>query len=211
MNQSRDFIYLASQSASRQQLLKIADIPFKVLPHTSSEVEDDITLEFSARVLAIAEGKMKTINQLPEEAQQSGKPVFVLTADTLIRAVKSNIVLSKPKDVDEARSMIALLRNEPAEVVTGCCLEKREFKDGAWIMIERRAWATSALAEFIIEEAMVDRYFEHTPFFLNISGGCAVEGFGQSFLKSVNGSYTGIQGLPLFELRQALKELDFKF
>jgi predicted house-cleaning NTP pyrophosphatase (Maf/HAM1 superfamily) len=58
---------------------------------------------------------------------------------------------------------------------------------------------------------MVDRYFEKTPFFLNISAGCAVEGFGQSFLKSVNGSYTGILGLPLFELRQALKTLGFKF
>jgi len=42
-------------------------------------------------------------------------------------------------------------------------------------------------------------------------GAGMVEGFGASFLKSINGSYSAVIGLPLFELRDALKKLDFKF
>jgi len=206
----RDFIYLASQSASRKQLLDLADIAYKTISHSSDEIETDTSPEFSKRVLAIAQGKMRTIIS-PDYHDQTGRAIFILTADTLIRSTKSNQVLSKPRDIHHAREMIGILRDEPAEVVTGCCLEKRSYENGVWRVIEHVSWTTSSIAEFIIDESMVDRYFEKTPFFLNISAGCAVEGFGQSFLKSVNGSYTGILGLPLFELRQALKTLGFRF
>jgi len=248
-NSTRDFIYLCSQSASRKQLLEIADISYKTLSHTSDEIESDTSPEFSLRVLAIAKDKMKSVvlpdyseymvdakkgasavakamadrrpavsvEALSEDWKEASvskgatRPIFVLTADTLIRATLSNQVLGKPRDINHARDMIGLLRREPAEVVTGCCLEKRIYENGAWQLQDTISWTTSSIAEFIIDEAMVEQYFEKVPFFLNIAAGCAVEGYGQSFLKSVNGSYTGILGLPLFELRQALKKLDFKF
>jgi predicted house-cleaning NTP pyrophosphatase (Maf/HAM1 superfamily) len=42
-------------------------------------------------------------------------------------------------------------------------------------------------------------------------GAGRIEDFGENFLKSVNGSYTTILGLPMFELRRALKEIGFKY
>jgi len=207
---AKDFIYLGSQSTSRRELLEIARIPYCLLSHTSSEIEDENLPEFSQRVLAVALGKMKTI-KLPQEAEDLLQPVFVLTADTLIRTMHSKQTFGKPNSIDHARAMIATLRQEPVEIVTGCCLEKRIYGKGVWQILDFRLWATTAQAEFIISEDMVDLYFEKTPNFLHIASACAVEGFGQNFLKSLNGSYSGVLGLPLFELRQALKELKFRY
>src|SRR5579862_3230480 len=150
----RDFIYLASQSASRKQLLDLADISYKTISHTSDEIETDTSPEFSKRVLAIAQGKMKTIisPDYHDHVGQHARPIFILTADTLIRSTKSNQVLSKPRDIHQAREMIGILRDEPAEVVTGCCLEKRIYENGVWHVIEHVSWTTSSIAEFIIDE-----------------------------------------------------------
>ena len=113
--------------------------------------------------------------------------------------------------LQDAREMIALLRAEPAEVVTGCCVEKRAFAQGKWTTLARECWTTGALVEFMIDEDSVESYVEHMPFYRYACGGCIVEGFGQNFLKSVNGSYTAVLGLPLFELRQVLKKMAFRF
>ena len=45
----------------------------------------------------------------------------------------------------------------------------------------------------------------------DLCGAGVIEGIGQAFLKNINGSYTAVIGLPLFELRQALKKIGFKF
>ena len=169
---NRDFVYLGSQSASRRQLLDLADIPYKILSHTSDEQELDTTLPFYDRVIAIAQGKMQSL-VLPN-SEQGELPIFVLTADTLIRTMNSNQVFGKPNDVAHARAMIATLSKEPAEVVTGCCLEKKIFKDAVWQTVETIAWATASQAEFIIDDVMIDRYFEKTPNFLNIAAACLI-------------------------------------
>ena len=54
----------------------------------------------------------------------------------------------------------------------------------------------------------IDIYLEKTPY-LDVSGGMAIEKYGNQFLKTVQGSYSTIIGLPLFEVREALEKLGF--
>lgn len=199
-------LYLASQSQSRKKLLTLAQIPFVVIEHKSDECGIEITEDFEKYVMAIAKHKMEQV-VIPKEIKE--KIIFVLSADTLIRTAKTKVMLGKPENKKDAERMISLLRNEPAELITACCLDKKENFNGSWKTIVEKHWTTPATLTFSIEPEMVDKYFEEEPGALKACGAGVVEGFGLNFLKSMTGSFTSVLGLPLFELRQALKELGF--
>jgi Nucleotide-binding protein implicated in inhibition of septum formation len=194
----KNILYLGSQSPSRQKLLKLAQIPFEVIQHTSDECGIAFTASFDEYVLAIAKHKMEHL-KLPK----TSKPIFVLTADTLVR-VNGNM-LGKPHDITDAKHMLSLLRNNTAELVTGCCLEQKECGK----TLKKKHWTTPAQIEFSVPEEHVEDYFKQLPQALHACGAGIVEGFGLNYLKQLNGSFTSVLGLPLFELHEALKELKF--
>jgi len=206
----KDILYLGSQSSARQKLLKQADIPFKVLAHSSDEKEPQEAPSFEAYVLSIAQSKIKALT-LPTISEALNDYIFVLTADTLVRTMQTNKIMGKPKDLEDGKAMIRIIRKEPVIVTTGCCLEKMVYENGTWELAEFKHFTTSTEVEFCIDEASLDSYFTRTPMALYGCGASIIEDAGQAFLKSVKGSYTSILGLPLFELRQALHEIEFKF
>ena len=210
------FLYLASASQSRQKLLTLAQIPYHLVSHTSDECGIDVTQTFNDYVLAIAQHKMERV-VLDRIVDTS--TIFVLTADTLIRTLQTKQILGKPTDYDDAKRMLALIRKESVEVVTGCCLEKKDRVNKAgntqrwntrrWNTVQSEHWVTGATLEFCVDEEMVDLFLEKTPQALHACGAGIIENFGFNFLRRVNGSYTAILGLPIFELRQALNKLGF--
>jgi len=203
-------LYIASQSKSRHDLLRAMGVDFRVLTHASSEEETDMTLPFAEYVMAIATHKMDNV-MLPSLQEVRQPSLFVLTADTLIRTMGSHEVLGKPKDYNDARRMIRLLREEGVEVMTGCCVRKYQQQANGWKLEAERLWSTGAYVEYIIDEALVDWYFQKMPHALQVCAGCMIEAVGQLFLKRIDGSYSATLGLPLFELRQELIDLDFEF
>ena len=205
-----DILYLGSQSQSRQALLKEADIPFRLLEHSSDEVVERGDADFSAYVLAIAKHKMEHLI-FPDFQSINPEHMFVLTADSLVRTLLSNQILGKPADERDAKRMLRFLRDESAEVVTGCCLEKKIWDGTTWQTHEARLWTTRAVVEFFIDEDSVDEYLTKVPQAYNSAGSAIIEGFGQNFFKSIQGSHTATRGLPIFELRQTLKALGFRF
>ncbi len=183
---------------------------FNVLSHHSDEVLEQGSLPFADYVLAIAQGKMDTIS-FPAVTDIAGNRLFVLTADTLIRTTHTNHMLGKPQDKDDAKTMLRLMRAEPIEVVTGCCLRRYDRAGNDWQLFEQITWTSQAVAHFQVPEEDLEAYFAAMPFVVNCAGAGALEDFGASFLKTINGSYSGTLGLPLYELRQALRELSFRF
>ena len=222
----KDILYLGSQSASRQKLLRDAQIPFKTLDHASDEQIDVLGLSFEEHVLAIAQSKIRSL-VLPDpkvlschpgqgpgihlESIQKTFPIFVLTADTLIRLSKTGTIMGKPTSRDHARSMLEREAQEPLEIITGCCLEKMYNESGTWVTREKIHWTTGAMAEFVVSSDQIDAYLDAMPMAMYCCGAGMVEGFGAQFLKSINGSYSAVIGLPMFELKEALKKLKFNF
>ena len=206
----QDVLYLGSKSAQRQKLLSDAAIPFKILEHNSDEIVERSTLTFHEYVIAIAQSKMLSL-ALPDPKTVPTNYLFVLTADTLIRLSKSNKILGKVSNKKAAHLALKQESSEPLEVATGCNLEKFYIVNGAWKSDASLTWATSAFIEFIVPDESIDQYLTLLPHALQCCGAAVAEGFGASFLKSINGSYTATLGLPLFELRAALKQYNFKF
>jgi septum formation protein len=202
----KDTLYLGSQSSSRQKLLKAASIPFVVVSHTCDELVVKDNMPFDRYVMEIAQEKIRHLS-LPKLSQEEDYH-YVLTADTLIHIVSSGRILGKPIDRDDAKNMLRAMRNELVEVITGCCLQKHNLSTQNTSAV----WSTGALIEFNVDESSIDSYFDKEPDILHASGSCMVDfGYGQSFFKSINGSYSAVIGLPLFELRQELKKMGFVF
>ncbi|MFC1894833.1 Maf family protein [Candidatus Dependentiae bacterium] len=207
---TKDILYLGSKSKPRRKLLELSQIDYKILEHKSDECGIDIKHDFDNYVLSIAQEKMDHL-VLPDVQKIKEDFIFVLTADTLVKSTKSNQILCKPKDLNDAKRMLTILYNEPVRVVTGCCLEKKILKSNEWETEEKQYWTTDAIVEFCVEPKDFDKYFCNLPDFIYSCSAGIIEGYGQSFFKSINGSYTTVLGLPLYQLRQKLKEMGFKF
>lgn len=196
-------LYLGSTSASRKSLLAAADIPFICLPLDVDEKKCDWTLPLPQLVSTIAAYKMLHV-QLPggHESQE----IYVLTADTLSQDARGTIT-GKPTSHDDAREMIRAARNGMI-TSTAFCLEKKRYTQGHWHTVDCAAQAVQAQYHFEVPEPWLEWYLTHSRG-LECSGAIAIEDHGGLFLRDVQGSYTTIAGLPLFELRQALEVMGF--
>lgn len=206
----KDILFLGSQSKTRQKQLNIADIPFKTLSHKSDECGIDIEKDFHKYVLSIAEHKMEELDLSGLDAYKD-QTVFVLTADTLVVTTKTKEILGKPEDLDHANKMLDLLCNEPAEVITACCLDLKKYENGVWKNIKTKHWTTNAIVDFCVMPEDRERYIKEIGRITEIAGAAYIEDYGQCFLKDIKGSFSAVLGLPMFELRQALKDFGFRF
>jgi septum formation protein len=205
----KDILYLGSQSKSRQRLLEFADIPYKVLTHMSDEQPRQGINAFQDYVLAVAQGKMKAL-RLPEHTKTESEYIFALTADTLERNPTTSQIFGKPLNREHALKMLRAQRQGPIEVVTACCLEKFYRGEDGWQRGEYAHWVTTTQVEFYVDDSSIDTYFRMLPMAMQASGAAMVDEHGLRYLKSVNGSYTNVIGLPLYELCEQLRKMGFR-
>lgn len=200
-------LYLASQSSSRQYLLREAKIPFTLLAQSADEHVCDWSLALEDVVSNIAKHKMTHVVMPSDSGLAEGQIAYVLTADTLTQDSTGDLH-GKPGDYHEAVAMLKALQ-PVCRVATAFCLQRKKFINGNWVVDAERLVCVVATCEFDVSGPWVDRYFKNSAIGWSAAGGMAIESYGMQFLKSINGSYSGVIGLPLFELRQALDELGF--
>lgn len=180
-------------------------IPFEVVGHQANEEACGWELPLEKLVETIATAKSEHVI-IPDHADKQ-KSVFVLTADSLCCDSRGKIH-GKPQSRDDAIAKIKAL-NGKGKVSSAFCLERKFFEDNSWIAQERILKTVTADYEFDLPDSWIDRYLQNVPFYMNISGGITIDGYGAQFLKSINGSYSTILGLPVFEVRQALEKIGF--
>ena len=197
-------LHIASSSASRKKLLENAKIPFVVIEQDADESQVDTAQELSQIVTQIALLKMAHV-KMPV-GKHEGDICFVLTADTL-GLTTTGRVLCKPIDRDDAVTMLkdSRLGNR---TVTGFCLRKLSWQNGAWVVIQEIVDCDEAWCVFDVSDEFVYFYLDNVPF-LSVSGAISIESIGGQFLKTVDGSYETVIGLPMFKIRQALFDLGF--
>jgi septum formation protein len=199
-----NILYFGSKSKPRRMLLEEAHIPFTVVDQDADEAQCDWGLPLPQLVLSIALYKMQHV-LLPDGAHE-GDICFVLTADTMSHDATGKIH-GKPVDRNDAIAKIKAAR-DGSFLCTAFCLDRKVWRQGKWVIDERVADIVSSQFVYYVTDEWIDYYLERTPY-LDVSGGIAVENFGNQFLKTLHGSYSTIIGLPLFEVRNALEKLGF--
>jgi septum formation protein len=169
-------IVLASASPRRRQILRSLGIPFKAV--ISNVDESPLRGE-------TPEGLVRRLCQAKAAFVARFETLPVLAADTEV--VCEGRVLGKPRSRDHAAEMLRLLQGRTHDVLTGVCL----LVSG----VERSAVDRTKVSLASMEEEEISWYAStHEP--MDRAGGYHVDGRGALFIESVNGSPSGVAGLP---------------
>ncbi len=182
---------LASASPRRAELLRQLGVPHVVLPSGADETQgvDEPPAEY---VLRLARAKAAAVlSAAPPPA--AGLPV--LAADTSV--VIDGQVLGKPLDRAGCHAMLGRLSGREHEVFTAVALAA-----GGSL---RTRLSRSCVRFRPIDATEIDTYWA-TGEPRDKAGGYAVQGFGAVFVEALEGSYSGVVGLPLFETAALLAE-----
>ena len=179
---STDFVYLASASPRRRELLQQIGVSFRVLGAAVDEavLPGEAPAAYVVRVAAAKAGCGWEGNR---EAD-----VPVLAADTAV--VLDGKILGKPKDRQDAAGMLQQLSGRTHEVLTAVALRTASGLQSTTSRSEVTLRAISA------REAQA--YWE-TGEPQDKAGAYAIQGRAAVFIADLRGSFSGVMGLPLFE------------
>lgn len=180
---------LASASPRRSELLNQLNIPHIIhavdIDETPKKGEDP-----KDYVLRMAMEKADAC--WSREAVQIGS--HVLAADTCV--VVDGVILGKPADRSDGLRMLNLLSAKTHSVFTSVCLKDAEG-------IKHTSLSCSLVTMAPLTEQQIIAYWE-TGEPCDKAGAYAVQGFAAMFISRIEGSYSGIMGLPLYETAQLL-------
>jgi len=181
MNETKHSFVLASASPRRIELLKNIKIYPKIT--YSSKINEDIISKENPRkyCIRIAKNKaLKALEKYPEE--------FILSADTIVFC--SNKIFLKPKDKEEAKKFLAFFSGRKHNVLTCVCLAKKNLikVKKVFTKVTFKKLNTQEIEEYLLTNEWKDK-----------AGAYAIQGYAEKFIKRINGSYSNVVGLPLFE------------
>ncbi len=187
-------LILASKSPRRQALLKLLQVPFRILTaETSEDFEPSLSPEEIVTELALRKG-----NAVREHFPAETADKLVLAADTIV--VLDGEVLNKPNDEAHAFEMLSKLQGRTHEVFTGFALIKGKIMTANY---ERTAVTFSPMsAEEIRTYIRLAKPFDK-------AGAYGIQDdFGACFIERIEGCYYNVVGLPLAKLYKTLKQFD---
>jgi len=193
------FIYLASQSPRRSQLLEQMGVAHQLLLPDADEDSEalevvlpgELPRDYVQRVTALK------LQAALARLQWRGLPdAPVLCADTTV-ALGSEI-LGKPADGHDAQRMLKQLSGRTHQVFTAIAL-------GWGGRVEQACSASDVVFAALQPEAIARYAASGEP--LGKAGAYAVQGRAAAFIARIEGSYSGIMGLPLFETAQLLRTM----
>ena len=183
-------LYLASSSPRRRELLTQIGLSFHLVSGNIDETPQDGETP-AAYVERLARGK--ALAGLTMLAQRPD--VCVLGADTAV--VLDGRILGKPKDHEDSLAMLSALSGRQHQVLTAVAVADRdrcEVRVVASTVSFRRIGEAEAQAYWATGEPQ------------DKAGGYAIQGLAAIFVNRVEGSYSGVVGLPLCETAELLAD-----
>ena len=200
---THDFIYLASQSPRRRELLTQLGVRYELLLADANEDAEALEALISgelpeAYVARVTEAKLDAA--IARLAARGLPAAPILCSDTTV-ALEARI-LGKPVDADDAFKTLSLLSGRRHRVITAVALGDHA---------RRSALLNVSAVEFAaISETQLRRYVASgEPF--GKAGSYAIQSQAAAWVSHISGSYSGIMGLPLYETAQLLQQWDVRF
>jgi septum formation protein len=195
-----DFIYLASQSPRRRELLRQIGVRHELLlpqPHEDAEALEVLQPGEAARayVQRVAQAKLDAALQRLRAGELPPAPV--LAADTTV-AVQGRI-LGKPADAAEARRMLGWLSGREHRVYTAVAVAAAKGRRRGGLRLSESRVRFEPLTP-----AQIRRYVDSgEP--MGKAGAYAIQSQAAAWITHISGSYSGIMGLPLHETALLLR------
>jgi septum formation protein len=191
-------LYLASRSPRRHELLAqlgiaFAEVRLREAPGRHRDVVEEA--RDAEPPLHYVERIARTKAQIGWQRMEQRKlpPLPVLGADTEV--VLDGVIFGKPTDEDAARAMLARLSGRTHQVLTAVALR--------WQDDVETAISTSEVTLRALTSGEIERYVATgEPF--DKAGGYAIQGRAAAFITRLDGSYSGVMGLPLAETADLL-------
>lgn len=183
---------LASASPQRRTLLEGIGVQFQVIP---SGLDESLCVEVDPgkRAQVLATMKAKDVASTHHDA-------FVLGVDTLVVAADGTL-LEKPVDADDARRMLQMHSGNMSLVHSAMCLITPEGQ-------AEEVLHTSKVMFKDLSEADIEWWIS-TGEWKDRSGSFQIDGKGQMLIQHLEGDWTSVVGLPIYELGLLLEKVGF--
>lgn len=191
-------IYLASRSPRRRELLRQIGVSFEVIPlreapdRPADIDETPLPAETAdAYVLRVACDKARVAARIVAARRIAARPV--LAADTSV--ICGDEILGKPRNAADAARMLGLLAGRTHRVLTAVAVVAGDRLDTrvSASQVSFRALDAAAIRRYVAAGEGSDK-----------AGAYAVQGLAAAFITRIDGSYSGIMGLPLAETAELL-------
>ena len=177
---------LASASPRRRELFGMISKDFRIVPSTAEETAPD----------GIKAEKLPEFLAVLKAGDIAAKFPFdtVIGADTVV--ILDGRVLGKPENPEDAVRMLTALSGKRHKVISGCAV----YKNGAC-----RSFSSVTEVEFysLGDKEISDYVASGEP--LDKAGAYGIQGRGALFVKSINGDYFNVVGLPVAALRRFIE------
>ena len=193
------FIYLASQSPRRRQLLEqLGELLSLLLPDDADAAEaleavrpGEAPATYVRRVTGL-----KLQDALRRLNDRHLPPAPVLCSDTTVALGRQ--ILGKPRDAQDAADMLARLSGQTHRVLTAVAIQSGQRRVDALSdsRVRFAALTPADIAAYIASGEWEGK-----------AGAYAIQGRAAAFVEHISGSYSGIMGLPLFETAALLKQI----
>ena len=199
---SPSFVYLASQSPRRRQLLEQLGIAYELLlPEASEDAEAlEVVLAGESPKAYVQRVTGLKLQAALARMKQRGLPAApVLCSDTTVALGKT--ILGKPEDAAHAHDMLARLSGHTHRVLTAVAIGTARK--------QRNTLSVSQVRFATLTRPQIQHYVASgEP--MGKAGAYAVQGRAAAYIEHISGSYSGIMGLPMFETAQLLRQFGFK-
>lgn len=186
-------IVLASASPRRKQLLEWAGMPFDVITHETDESFPP-GLDLRQVAMHIAYQKALAVKDTLKE------PRTILAADTIV--VLDGRIIGKPKDRDDAINILTQLQDNTHQVITGVAILQGDqqiiFADATEVSFHK------------LTPQQIIFYVDHYHPYDKAGAYAIQEWIGVVGIKSVNGDFYNVMGLPVSRVVQELEKLNKK-
>jgi septum formation protein len=183
-------LVLASQSPRRAELLKQIGIPFS---QYSVDIDEAVLPD---------EDPEKYVRRMAQEKsslgyEKVGTNKIVIGSDTIV--VAQGCILGKPKDKTDAIRMLSILSDNSHQVFTAVTITSAK---------QQKTLVVETQVSFGPLSTQQMTWYWHTGEPQDKAGSYGIQGLGGQFVKHINGSYSAVVGLPLYETRMLLTEFE---
>ncbi|MFZ9544774.1 MAG: Maf family protein [Hylemonella sp.] len=197
-----DFIYLASQSPRRRQLLDQLGVRHELLlPDQDEDPEAmEVVLRGESPTAYVQRVTLLKLDAAKARMQRRGLPSApILCSDTTVAMGRT--IFGKPQDAQDAARMLQELAGHSHRVLTAVAVGAARGSKSL-LSVSRVSFAPMRqqdIAAYVKSGEPMGK-----------AGAYAVQGRAAAFITSISGSYSGIMGLPLYETAQLLRSFGVK-